>query len=214
MCVCLRHVNAVCAVPAEGPAVPGARSSSRDPGPAKAAAACAAPGPPAPFRPVVGRGLCVLCVAECRGRGASPAARYFQSCARRKAPYQDKSPRRHPPAPARPRGRWEALAPPMAAFIALVASASDLTLRAPSPRRRRQSGAVPGSADCPVGSALLALPVGRGRSPLRSSGASKPQPFLRFAAWRGLLWTAAVSQDQGRPSRAIQIHLEQVAKAI
>ncbi|XP_066059403.1 basic salivary proline-rich protein 4-like [Chamaea fasciata] len=61
------------------------------------------PTAPAPSRLLFGRGLCVLCVAECRGRGASPAARYFQSCTRRKAPYQDKSPRRrHPPAPASP----------------------------------------------------------------------------------------------------------------
>lgn len=129
------------------------------------------PPPHAPARRAFGRGLCVLCVAESRGRGASPAARCFQSRTRRKAPYQDKSPRRRrrPLPPARPRGRWEALALPLAAFIAPVASPNQLTLRAPS------AGAGSGCA-----ARARRLPGGLRLSwPYRLAGAQVPSQLRR-----------------------------------
>lgn len=120
---------------------------------------------PAPSRLVFGRGLCVLCVAECHGRGASPAARYFQSRTRRKAPYQDKSPRRrHPPAPASP----------TPGAVGGAGSADGCTYRAgglakrfnPSHPlcRRRQRVWCPAPQTARWPPALLTLPVGRGRS--------------------------------------------------
>lgn len=104
--------------------------------------------------------------------------------ARRKEPYQDKSPR--PPSPGRQR---EATAAAVAAFITPVASLNEgLTLRAP------QVLLAAGSPVCPVH--LLAYQVaGQRLSPSSSTG--RPQPLL------GLLLTGvALDSSTGlRPGR-------------
>lgn len=110
------------------------------------------------------RALRALCR---RARGASPAARYFQSRTRRKVPYQDKSPRRrHPPAPASP----------TPGAVGGAGSADGCIYRAgglskrfnPLPRlcRRRQRVRCPAPQAARWAPALLTLRVGRGRSSL------------------------------------------------
>lgn len=160
--------------------------------------------PPAPrsLPPGVGRGLCVLCVAERRGRGASPAAPCLQSRARRKAPYQDKSPRRR-----RGRSRQSGRGAVGGAGSAdgCVYRAGGLAKRLNPSRPLRGCAARP--PGCPWAPALLALPAGRGRSSLAA-----PAPVNLS------LSSVALSQDQGQPSRAprraVLTPLEQVAKAI
>lgn len=156
------------------------------------------PRPPAPSRRVFARGLCVLCVAQRRGRGAFPVPPLGISRAalggRRRIRIRVPAAATRPLPPARPRGRWEALAPPTAAFVTLVASPNDSTLGAPSADASTGCGARP--PGCPVGSGSPGPTCWqRQKFPRRSA-------FPRFAAWQGLPWTAAVSQGQGQPSSA------------
>lgn len=155
--------------------------------------------PPAPrsLPPGVGRGLCVLCVAERRGRGASPAAPCLQSRARRKAPYQDKSPRRR-------RGRSRQSGP---GAVGGAGSADGCVYRAgglakrlnPSRPLRGCAARPPG---CPWAPALLALPAGRGQKFPRSSGAGKPQPFLGSSVPRPGTAKQGPTQSSPNTSRA------------